>query len=118
MRSHHAPLLPATELAVSRAPAAAVGSSRVQSRISSSTWRLLGFVAFWAAQAVWSVWLLGVTGLASWNPAGISVDLPWYGWLVLLAWATWVVGVIDHHWPRSQAAPSQPAGGPTLPSAS
>ena len=51
MRSHHAPLLPATELAVSRAPAAAVGSSRVQSRISSSTWRLLGFVAFWAALA-------------------------------------------------------------------
>jgi hypothetical protein len=81
----------------------------VQSRISSSTWRLLGFVAFWAAQAVWSVWLLGVTGLASWNPAGISVDLPWYGWLALLAWATWLAGVIEHHRPRSgRRNPSPP----------
>ena len=97
MHAHRAPLLPATEIAVSLVPAAAIGSSELQSRISSSTWRLLGFLAFWAALAVWSVWLLGATGLVAWNPDGISLGLPWYGWLVLLAWATWLVGVVDHH---------------------
>jgi hypothetical protein len=118
MHSHRAPLLRAIPLAGALAPVAADGSSRLQSRITSSTWRLLGFVAFWAALAVWSVWLLGATGLVVWNPDRISVDLPWYGWLVPLAWATWLVGVVDHHWPRSQAAQPQPAGELTLPKAS
>ncbi len=95
MRSHRASLLPGIPVAGALAPAAAVGSSRLQSRVTSSTWRLLGFLAFWAALAVWSVWLLGATGLVSWNPDGISVDLPWYGWLVLLTLATWLAGVVD-----------------------
>ena len=74
--------------------------------------RLLGFVAFWAALAVWACWLLGATGVVSWSADGLSVDLPWYGWLVLLAWATWLVGVIVHQW-ISQAAHPSPAAKPT-----
>jgi hypothetical protein len=60
----------------------------------------------------------GGHSLVSCNPEEISVDLPWYGWLVLLAWATWLVGVIEHHRPRSQVAQPQPAGAPALPQAS
>ena len=122
MRSHRAPLPPTTAISVSLA--AAAGASRSRPRSRSSIWRLLGFLAFWAALAAWSGWLLGATGLVAWTPDGISMDLPWWGWLVLLAWGAWLVGAIDHQWPRSQAARPQrrraPAAGsePRLLSAS
>ena len=118
MGSHPAAHLPATEITVSLPPAAPAASARLETRITSSTRRLLGFVVFWAALAVWSVWLLAVTGVVAWNPDGISVDLPWYGWVVLLAWTTWLVGANDHHRPRSQAAQSRPTDELAVPRAS
>ena len=57
--------------------------------------------------------MLGATGLLNWSPDGLSVDLPWDGWLVLLAWATWLVGVIVHQWDTPRQHTRSLLSGPT-----
>ena len=67
---------------------------------ASSTRLLLGFVAFWAVLAGSAVWLLWATGLFQLAGNGLSIDVPWFGWPVLLVVAIWFVAVISHHSPR------------------
>jgi hypothetical protein len=75
---------------------------------ASSTRLLLGFVAFWAILAGWAVWLLWATGLFQLTGEGLSIDVPWFGWPVLLVVAIWFVAVISHHSLRLRAPHPHP----------
>jgi len=88
----------------------AVGGTQPPRQITPSNVRRVGIVAFLVVLLAWFVWLLGAIGPVSWKADGMVMELPWYGWLLLVVLAVWMVGTVDNHWPRYRA--TKPAGEP------